>query len=62
MFGPVSNGEMHAAQIVTGATMALWLTIGYVPGLKTHATRLRAALLAAYLLGCVAVLAHALLR
>lgn len=62
MFGPVSGEEMRAAQIVTGATMVLWLTIGYVPGLKTHATRIRGALLVFYLLAGAAVFAHMLLR
>ncbi|HET8996928.1 MAG TPA: hypothetical protein VFN42_09690 [Acetobacteraceae bacterium] len=62
MFGPVSDADLRAAQILTGAAMALWLGIRYVPGLQQHAVRAQVAVLLLYLVGCVVVLAHALLR
>ena len=49
MFRPVAAEEMHAAQIVTGATMALWIGVGVVPALKPHAGAIRGAVLALYL-------------
>jgi len=58
MFGPVTGQEMQAAQILTGATMALFLLAGLVPGLRRHAGRLRAGVLAAYLLGCAALVGY----
>jgi len=41
---------MRAAQIVTGATMALWIGVGLVPGLRLHVSAIRRAVLALYLL------------
>ena len=62
MFGPVTTEDLHAARIMTGAAMALWLGIGYVPGLKRHAMRIRGAVLVLYLVGCAAIFARAMLR
>ena len=42
---------MHAAQILTGATMALWIIVGLAPGIKAYATPIRAVVLILYLLG-----------
>jgi hypothetical protein len=53
---------MRAAQLLTGATMAAWLTCGVVPAARPYATKLRAGLLAAYLLGCAAFVGYVLLR
>ena len=49
MFGTVTTEEMHAARIITGATMALWIGVGVVPGLKRYAGAIRVVVLAAYL-------------
>ena len=62
MFGPVSGEDMRAAQIITGAAMALWLSIGFVPGLRRHAMQLQVGVLVLYLVGCAAIFAHAMLR
>jgi len=62
MFGPVSAEDMRAAQIITGAAMALWLGIRFVPGLQRHAGRAQGTLLVLYLIGCAAIFAHAMLR
>lgn len=62
MPGLVTAEQMRAAQILAGATMAAWLACGWIPGARPYAMRIRAWLLAAYLLGCAAFIAHALLR
>lgn len=62
MFGPVSAEDMRAAQIITGAAMALWLSIRFVPGLQRHATRAQIGVLVLYLIGCAAIFIHAMLR
>jgi len=62
MLGPATDEEVRAAQILTGATMAAWLACGIIPGVQPYATKIRTALLAAYLLGCVAFIAYLLLR
>lgn len=49
MFRAVTADEMHAAQIVTGATMALWLGAGLVPPLRPYAAAMRGVVLALYL-------------
>lgn len=55
---PASADEMRAAQILTGATMALWILVGLMPSLKKHATPIRVALLSLYLLCCAAVVIY----
>ncbi len=52
----VSGDELRAAQVLTGAAMAVWLMVGLAPGLRRHAGPIRAAVLAAYLIGCGAFL------
>jgi hypothetical protein len=52
---------MHAAQILTGATMATWLACGVIPGVRPHATKIRTLLLSAYLLGCAGFIAYIML-
>jgi hypothetical protein len=62
LFASVSAEDMRAAQIVTGATMAAFIGVGLVPGLRAHAVRIRAVLLAAFLLACGVLVGHALMR
>ena len=52
-FPPVSNAEMQAARVLSGATMALWLGVGVVPALRPYAARIRLLVLGAYLVGIV---------
>jgi hypothetical protein len=58
----VTAEQMRAAQMLTGATMAAWLACGAIPGIRPHATKIRAGLLAAYLAGCAAFVAYVLFR
>ncbi len=53
---------MQTARIVTGATMAAFIGVGMVPGLRQHAGRIRVALLVAYLLACGIFVGYALMR
>lgn len=62
MFGPVSGEDMRAAQVITGAAMALWLSIRYIPGLRQRAVQAQIGILVLYLIGCAAIFAHAMLR
>lgn len=62
MFGPATPAEVHAAQIITGAAMALFLVVGLVPALRPHVMTIRAVVLAAYLAGCAVFIGFVLLR
>jgi hypothetical protein len=58
----VSANEMHATQIVTGTTMAAFLAVGLVPGLRQYAGTIRWALLGLYLAACCVFVGYVLLR
>jgi hypothetical protein len=58
----VRGDEIRAAQIITLATLALWLAVGYVPPLQRYVSLVRAALLAAYLVGSAAFVAFVYFR
>lgn len=60
-FAAVPDQAIRAAQVFTGATFALWLTVGYVPAVRRHATAIRAVLLAVYLAGFVGFVVYVLL-
>jgi hypothetical protein len=62
LFSAVSSADMQTVRIVTGATMAAFLAVGMVPGLREHAGRIRLALLVAYLLACGIFVGYALMR
>lgn len=51
MFGPATPGEAQAAQIIGGATMAMFLAVGLVPALRPYAWKIRVGVLIAYLVG-----------
>jgi hypothetical protein len=62
LFSAVTSEDIRAAQVVTGAAMALFIGIGIVPGLREYAGRLRLSLLVLYLLACSGFVAVVLLR
>jgi hypothetical protein len=62
LFNAVSDYDVRMAQIVTGVTMAAFIGIGLTPRLREHATALRGALLALYLVVCGVLVGHALVR
>jgi hypothetical protein len=61
MLGPATDGQVRAAQILSGATMAAWLACGWIPGLRPHATKIRTVLIAAYVLCCGAFIGYVIL-
>lgn len=58
IFRTVSEQEIRAAQVFTGASFALWMLVGFVPAVRRYAQAIRGVLLAAYLLGCAAFFAY----
>jgi hypothetical protein len=62
MLGLATVEEVRAAQILTGATLAAWLACGVIPVARPYATKIRAGLLAVYLLGCAAFITYVLVR
>lgn len=57
-FPAVTDQEMRAAQVFTGATLALWLLVGYAPPVRRHARAIRGCLLAIYIAGCAGFFAY----
>jgi hypothetical protein len=62
LFDTVSSVDMQTVRIVTGATMAAFIGIGMVPGLREHAARIRLGLLAIYLVACGIFVGYVLMR
>lgn len=62
LFSAVSGEEMQNARIVTGVTMVALIGVGYVPGLRDRATKIRGALLVLYLLTCAVFVGYVLIR
>jgi hypothetical protein len=62
LFGTVTSEEMRTARIVTGATMAAFIGVGFAPGLREHARAIRWALVVLYLLTCCAFVVYVLIR
>jgi hypothetical protein len=46
----VSNEDVRAAQTITGATFTAFILVGFVPGLRPYAPRIRIGITVAYLL------------
>lgn len=53
--------DVQAMQILTGAAMALWLAIGYVPRLRAHTGRIRLGILGVFVAAGVGMFVHAIL-
>ena len=62
LFGTVTGEEMRMARIVTGATMAAFIGVGFAPGLRQHARAIRSALVVLYLLTCGVFVLYVLVR
>jgi hypothetical protein len=58
----MTTEDVRIAQMLTGFAMAAFLLISTVPALRRYASRLRVALLAAYLLGAAGFAGYVLLR
>lgn len=58
----VSNQDIRAAQTITGATLAMFLMVGIVPGLRLYAARLRLAIAAAYFAAAAGFMIYLIVR
>jgi hypothetical protein len=56
---PVSPEQMQAARMLTSLTLAAFLAVGWVPGLRRHAGRIRVGVLVAFLVGCAVLIVAA---
>ena len=62
LFSAVSSEDMQTARIVTGLTMAAFLGIGFVPGLRGRVALARGVLLGVYLVACAGFVGYVLMR
>jgi zinc transporter ZupT len=44
----VSGEDVRAAQMITGTTFTLFVMVGFVPGFRAYAVRIRLAIVVAY--------------
>ena len=51
---------MQTAQVITGAALVLFIGVGFVPALRPYAARIRAGVLAAYLVACAGFVVYLL--
>jgi len=61
-FMTVSGEDMRAAQMLTGTTFALFLMVGYVPGLRPYAGRIRLAIVVAYFAAAGSFMVYLMVR
>ena len=59
-FATVSGAEMRTARVVTSATLALVLLVGFVPGLRPYVARIRVAITVTYLIVVAGFMIHVL--
>jgi len=59
----IASGEdVRAAQTITGTTFALFLLVGFVPGLRPYATRIRLAIVVIYFVLAGGFMSYLLIR
>lgn len=61
VFDTVSADQMRAARLFVGATLAIWIGVGFIPGLQKYARSIRGTLLALYLLTFLAFVVSTML-
>jgi hypothetical protein len=61
-FMHVSGEEVRAAQMLTTATLASFFVVGFVPGLRAYAGRIRTAIAIGYLVAVVVFIVYLLVR
>ena len=62
LLSAVSAEDMHRARIITALTFVGFLAVGFAPGLRPYAYKLRIALVALYLSACILYVGWVLLR
>jgi hypothetical protein len=58
----ISGDDIRAAQMLTGATFAMFLMVNVVPGLRPYAVRIRLAIVAAYFVATAGFMIYLLIR
>jgi hypothetical protein len=58
----VSNEDMRAARMLTGATFSLFVLAGVIPGLRPYATRIRIGVAVLYFVAAAGFVIHLLVR
>ncbi len=58
----VGGEDIRAAQMITGATFALFLMVGYVPGLRAYAAQIRVAITVAYFVAAAGLMVYLMVR
>ncbi len=58
----VSDEDIRSAQMITGATFALFLMVGFVPGLQDYAARIRLAITVAYFAAAAGFMVYLMAR
>jgi hypothetical protein len=61
LFSAVTSQDLQMARVVTGVTMAAFVGIAFVPGLRERAALARGVLLAIYLAACAVFVGYVLL-
>jgi hypothetical protein len=54
----VSDEDARAAQMLTAMTFALFLMVGFLPGLRPYLARIRLAIVVLYFAAAVAFMVH----
>ena len=62
LFSAVSAEEMQAARVVTGATMAAFIGVSLMPGMRQYVRTIRWGLLGSYAVICVLFVGYVLVR
>ena len=57
-----SGEDMRAAQLITGATLAMYLMASVVPGLRPYVARIRVAIVGGYFIAVAGFMIHLLAR
>jgi len=58
----VSGEDMRSAQMITGATLTLFIMVRFVPGLRPHAGRIRLAIAVAYFAAAAGFMVYLMVR
>jgi len=58
----VSDEDMRAARMLTGAIFSLFILVGVVPGLRAYAARIRIGVVVLYFVAAAGFMVHLLVR
>jgi hypothetical protein len=58
----VSGEDIRSAQMITGAAFALFLMVGFIPGLQPYSARIRLAIAVAYFAAAAGFMVYLMVR